>query len=253
LKALAGTGTRVRVKLASTVAPVQTHNVYGIIPGASRELVMLHSHTDGTNGIEDNGPDVIVAMAQYLARVPQRHLPRSILVLLASGHFAGGVGTLAFIDRHLHDLVPRVAAAITIEHLGAQEWAPQPDGSTKPTGQSEIGAFFMPKNAALLDASYQGLVAAKASPAITAGPLTAHPASPHEAAWPGEGQYLYNSPGAIPTANYITGPAYLLNAGVDTVSRTDTARVRQGAMGFTQMALKLAATPRAKLAVAPPR
>jgi hypothetical protein len=29
--------------------------------------------------------------------------------------------------------------------------------------------------------------------------------------------------------------------------------VRQGAMGFTQMALKLAATPRAKLAVAPPR
>jgi hypothetical protein len=253
LKALAGTGTSVRVKLNATVAQVKTHSLLGIIPGASKELVMLHSHTDGPNGIEDNGPDVIIAMAQYLSRLRRRDLPRSILISLASGHFAGGIGTLAFTKRHLHDLVPRVVAAITIEHVGALEWAPQPDGSTKPTGQPEVGAFFGPQNAALLDAAYAGLVAGKAAPAITAHPLAPHPSSSQVAAWPGEGQYLWNSDAAIADANYITGPSYLLNAGIETVSRTDHARVRQGAIGFTQMALQLAATPRSRLKAPVPR
>ena len=41
--------------------------------------------------------------------------------------------------------------------------------------------------------------------------------------WPGEGQYLYGI-GRIPDANYITGPTYLLNWGIDTTDKVDFRR-----------------------------
>lgn len=253
LKALAGTGTRVRVTLDSEVARIRTRNLLGFIPGRTgrREFIAINSHTDGPNGTEDDGPDSIVAIAQYLARLPRHAIPRTIMIVLTTGHFAGGVGALGFTSRHRHDLVPRTAAAITIEHLGAREWLPQLDGSIKPSGNPELGAFFMPTNAALNTASYEQLVSAHAGPALVCNPLNPHPASIHVPAWPGEGQYLYNNAG-IATTNYITGPTYLLNWGVDTVHRTDFARVRREAIAFTEMALRLGRVPRELLTVPAP-
>jgi hypothetical protein len=253
LKTLAGTGTPVRVTLRTSVAEVKTRNLLGVIPGrtGNREFVVLHSHTDGPNGVEDDGPDAIVAMAQYLARIPRQDIPRTIMILLTSGHFAGGVGARGFVTRHKYDLVPRIAAAITVEHLGAKEWAPQPDGSIRPTGKQEIGAFFMPTNAALAAASYRQLVAGAAAPALVARPLNPKPTSIHQPAWPGEGQYLWNNAG-IATTNYITGPTYLLNAGVNTVDRTDFERVRTEAIAFTEMALALGRVPKGSLRVPAP-
>ena len=44
------------------------------------------------------------------------------MILLTTGHFAGGNGARAFIKRHKGDLVKRTNAALTIEHLGLREW-----------------------------------------------------------------------------------------------------------------------------------
>lgn len=74
-----------------------------MIPGQSDELVVLNSHTDGTNGLEDNGPDVIVDIAQYLARLPGEALPRSVMIMLSAGHFAGGNAIKDFLHRHAGD------------------------------------------------------------------------------------------------------------------------------------------------------
>jgi hypothetical protein len=251
LRALADTGGAVRVTLAATVEAIKTRNLVGLIPGRSDELIVLHSHTDGTNGVEDNGPDAIVAMAQYLARIPRHELPRTIMVLLTSGHFAGGVGAKAFVHRHRADTLPKIAAAITLEHLGANRWTLHADGTTTPSSAAEPGAFFQPGSAALAAAAYAGLVAGGAAPGFVANPLTTRPTSPDQAAWPGEGQYLWNN-GGIATANYITGPTYLLNAGVDTLHRVDIRRVRRAALGFTDMTLALSRVPKAKLAVPVP-
>jgi len=248
LKGLADTGQQVHVTLTAKVDDVKTRNVVGLIPGRSDELVVLHSHTDGTNGIEDNGPDVIVAMAQYLARIPKGELPRTIMVLMTSGHFAGGVGALAWTRRHKHDTIPRIAAAITVEHVGANAWTLNADGSTTPSTDPEIGAFFQPGSAALADAALNGIRSSAAAPGFVANPLTPKPPSTSVAAWPGEGQYLWNDAG-IAVANYITGPSYLLNAGADTLHRVDVDRVRRTAIGFTDMALALTRVPKAKLKV----
>ena len=207
----------------------------------------LHCHTDGSNALEDNGPYAIVAMSQYLARLPRQALPRTIMVLLTTGHFAGGNGSRAFCKRHRNGLVKRTNAAITIEHLGTREWDELPSGKMGPTGRMEPGAIFTPGSKALVNASLATLRRAKASPAGPLHPLNAEAdGGPNEAAWPGEGQYLF-ARGGIADANYISGPTYLLNWGITTTDKLDFRAIRRQSIAFTEMILKLGRTPRKRL------
>lgn len=240
LKQLAGSGTQVTLTLPATVESVNTRNIVAVIPGASDELTVINSHTDGTNGVEDNGPNAIIGMAQYLARLPRPALPRTIMILLTSGHFAGGIGAETFLSAHQNDgLTGRIASIVTLEHLGAMEYLPDSNGLLAPTGKPEIGAIFAPKIQALADASYNALKNAKAAPAFVLQPLNAGGnGTADDAVWPGEGQYFWGIAG-IPDANYITGPYYLLNWGVTTADKIDFNRMRDEMIAFTQMQLDL--------------
>lgn len=151
LKALVARRGQVRLTLPAEVSRVQTRNLVGVIPGASPELIALNSHTDGTNGIEDNGPNAIVDVAQYLTRLPRAALPRGVLIMLSSGHMAAGVGIEGFLRQHANDgWLDRIGAVVTIEHMGAREWLPDAEGVLAPTGQDELGILFMPEIPALL-------------------------------------------------------------------------------------------------------
>lgn len=248
LKPLADGKTLATLSLPATVQQVNTRNLIGIIPGASDELTVINSHTDGSNGVEDNGPNAIVGMAQYLARLPRSALPRTIMLLLSSGHFAGGVGAESFLAAHKSDgLLDRIASVVTVEHMGAQEWLPDANGLLAPTGKAEAGAIFVPKNQALADASYAALKRADADPSFVLPPLNANgDGTADNAVWPGEGQYFYGE-AHIPTANYITGPYYLLNWGVSTADKIDFQRMRQEMIAFTQMQLDLSRVSSAEL------
>jgi len=247
LKEQARAGTLARLALPATIKQVASRNLIGFIPGESEELVALHCHTDGSNAIEDNGPDAIVAMSQYLARLPRHALPRTVMILLTTGHFAGGNGTRAFRSAHRDGLVRRTNAALTIEHLGLKEWDELPGGTMGPTGRFEPGSIFAPGSKPLVVASAAALRRGKASPAGVLRPLNPDASGDaNEAAWPGEGQYLF-ADGGVPTANYITGPTYLLNWGITTVDRVDHRRARREALAFTEMILRLGRTPRRKL------
>ena len=247
LRQVAAAAGTVRVELEAHVANVNSRNVLGVIPGASKEMVAINCHTDGTNGLEDNGPIAIVAIAQYLARIPRHLLPRTILVLLTTGHFAGGVGARAFISHHRHDLVPRIAASVTIEHLGAQEWLPNAAGELRATGRPEAGAVFGAPNRALLDAAYAAAVRASADPTFVIPPLNRNPhGADNDAAWPGEGSYLWrwsSASGGVPNANYITGPTYLLNGSIRTIDKIDFTRMRNETIAFARMLLNLSRIP----------
>ncbi|MFX6884243.1 hypothetical protein ABTH28_18600, partial [Acinetobacter baumannii] len=82
-------------------------------------------------------------MAGYLSRLPRSSLPRGVMIMLSSGHFAGGAGVQDFLARHQGDaLASRIAAVVTIEHLGAMEWLPDATGKLAPTGKFEpVGVF----------------------------------------------------------------------------------------------------------------
>lgn len=225
---------------------MRTRNILATIPGRTDEIVTLHCHTDGTNAIEDNGPMAIVAMAQYLARLPQTALPSTIQILLTSGHFVGGKGVRAYLERHRDDLVRRTKAALTIEHLGLKEWDELPGGRMGPTGRFEAAAVFTKPSQALVDASLTAFRRQRTSPGAVLKPLNPNgTGGTNDPVWPGEGQYL-QSIGGIPTANFITGPTYLLNWGISTTDKVDFPLVRRQAMAFTEMVLALGRVPRAR-------
>ena len=196
LKDAAAGGARAQLVLPAEVKRVTSRNLIGVIPGASDELMLLHCHTDGTNGVEDNGPNAIIAISQYLARLPRGALPRTIMVLLTTGHFHGAVGTAEFVRRHRNGLLRRVAGAITIEHLGTREWEPGSDGRYQLTGGYEPGTFFAPESSPLVDASYAALRRATAAPASVLHPYVAAPGSPDGNGWPAEGTDLWTMGGA---------------------------------------------------------
>jgi hypothetical protein len=246
LERAASGGAHARVELRSRTRDVQTRNLIGLIPGATSELVLLHSHTDGPNAIEDNGPNAIVAISQYLTRLPRRSLPRTVMVLLTTGHFAGGAGVKAFVARHRDGSLRRTAAALTLEHLGAREWNPGPDGRSHLTGELEPGTVFAPESSALVDNAYAALARAGDDPSSVLRPFISAPGSPDGNGWPAEGTQLWTM-GRLPTANYITGPTYLLNWGISTIDKLDLQQMRREAISFTELLLALAREPRAAL------
>jgi hypothetical protein len=246
LRHLAAHGARARLELRSQTRDMMTRNLIGHIPGRSDDLILLHSDTDGPNAIEDNGPNAIVAISQYLTRLPRRSLPRSVMVLLTTGHFAGGAGVTEFAHRHRATTLRRTAAALTLEHLGAREWNPRPHGRSRLTGRAEVGTIFTPESSALVAPSYAALRRAADDPASVLRPFVTAPGSPDGHGWPAEGTQLWTIAG-VPTANYITGPTYLLNWGIPTIDKLSVELMRREAVSFTELLLALSRTPAARL------
>lgn len=250
LKQLAQTQTPVTLTLTADIAETTTRNLFGVLPGVSNELTVVNSHTDGTNYIEDNGPDAIIGMAQYMVRLPKANRPRTMMFMLSAGHFTGGRAIRKFIADHQSDgLIGRIASVVTIEHLGAKEWEPDANGVLQPTGKNEASATFMPQIKALADATVDMYAHANVGWGAALKPMSPDNVGKDgkDPVWPGEGQYFYQA-GKIPTANYITGPYYLLNWGVSTVDKTDFDRMRKLMIAFTQMQLNLSTVPKALLA-----
>jgi hypothetical protein len=241
LKDKAANGASATVVLQATTAKVRTHNVVGFIPGRSPELTVLHSHTDGTNGMEENGQLPIIATAQYLARLPLKKRERTIMVMLSSGHFHGGAGIRGWIDQHARDLLPRVTSIQTIEHVGCTEWLPDAGGEITATGHPEIGAWFAVPSAGLV-APLEAQVRRDGLTGTVARPYVAHPEAPGQrTGWPGEGTYFWLY-GGLRDGNFITGPYGLITADLDTTGMVDYAHMRRSAMSSVTTTLQLAAT-----------
>jgi hypothetical protein len=134
--ALAAGGDPVaRLTLDATVAPATTRSVFATIPGRSKRRLVIDSHTDGTNAVEDNGPIAMLAMARYFASLPERCRPRTIELSFSTAHFYqqlvgpairnGGAEWLARkLDAEYDE--GTVAGVLVLEHLGSREFEARP-------------------------------------------------------------------------------------------------------------------------------
>lgn len=79
---------------------VVTHNVMGVLPGATEDIVQVASHHDGAfvGATEDaSGVALVLAQARYWSRVPWEERPHTLAFLVTSAHLKGAVGEEAFI------------------------------------------------------------------------------------------------------------------------------------------------------------
>jgi hypothetical protein len=182
-----------------------TDTLVGILPGASSsELIILNTHTDGPNATEENGALGILALMKYFSKIQRRERARTIVCPLTTGHFAGPwVPSIRGIITKYPDVIKRAVAAVTVEHLGCEEWMDDAAMHYKATGKREWSVAITPSKpmaGALVDALEGSVDRAAVVNPVKGGFL-------------GEGSAL--SRAGVPTIGYIPQPNYLLAGPAD--------------------------------------
>jgi hypothetical protein len=204
LKEMANSGGKATLVLNAEMTPdTPTDTLIATLPGngSSDEVLIVNTHTDGTNATEENGGVAILAIAKYFSQIPQRDRRRTLVFPLTTGHFAGPwvPSIRGFIEKH-PDIIHRTVAAVTIEHLACLEWMDNAAMEYGPTGKNQwsiaittspqMGQLFLKEEQESKDRV--GVV------------------NPVHGGFFGEGGALARL--GIPTMGYIPQPSYLLAA-----------------------------------------
>lgn len=191
----------------------QTRTIYTIVEGTDlkNESVIISTHTDGTNAVEENGHIGLLAKARELADCKPR---RTTILLFVTGHLhtSGFTDTGRVTERWLQEHPELWAGNTTsslkavfgscVEHLGALRWQEDlQNDSYYPTGKVESELLYAATEelASLLGDTWDG-----AEPGVlrVVDPNTSF------AEQSGEGlPYLWNN---IPEISLVTAPNWLL-------------------------------------------
>jgi hypothetical protein len=226
LKALAAQGADANITLHANIYPdTPTDTVYGILPGLSDEIVLVHTHSDGPNACEENGGIGVVALAKYLSNLSKGTLKRTYLFTMTTGHMAGAyVHSFRDFQSKHPDLMKRIAGCLVIEHLGSAMYVDRddayvPEGGNQPIllqTQSKTLADLMLKSAA---GSIDDRIIAL---------------NPYKHRYTGEcsGPIEYG----IPTIGYMPAPSYLLKESAHCgIERMDARLYRAQLENFTRV------------------
>ncbi|MCR5485198.1 MAG: patatin family protein [Clostridiales bacterium] len=185
----------------------ETETFYCILKGENRgEAVIINTHTDGTNCIEENGA---IAMLSLIDCLKEKKLSRTHIFVFVTGHFrlpmfkstlGGGVqATSKWLSSH-PDLWDgkkghiKAVAGVAVEHLGCMEWK-DIDGKYASTGEIETEVVYT-GNKIMDEIYYRALEGRKNVRTISL--------RGHNFLHFGEGQPLFNV--RIPDISLVTAP-----------------------------------------------
>ena len=227
LKAMAASKASATLTMHAIVHPGSpTDNIWAILPGKTDEAIIINTHTDGCNAIEENGALGVVALANYFAKVPESQRNRTLIFLMTTGHFAHGLvrGTQDWINTN-PGWMKKAVACVTLEHLGANEWVDHPaENQYKSTGQYEWGIAYTPRTA-------EGELFLRAVQGTDAKNTYAFKP---DGGYPGEGAGFFRA--GIPTLSYIPTPQYLFLEPVKggAIDKLDKHRLHGEVVTFTR-------------------
>lgn len=240
LRVAAERGATARLRLAAELTPgAATDTVWavsrGTVPG---ESVLVVTHTDGSNEVEENGHIGLLALARDAVGAPH---DRTIVFAAVTGHLRipamtdHGQATTAWLRAHpeLWDGRPgglRAVAGLAIEHLGARAFEVDPATG----GYGHAGAL-EPELLYATTAELATLVRL-AWPEADGAPVPV--AKPAPLIHFGEGEPLFEH--RIPAVALVTAPEYLL---ADLPQRcVDVAALARQIDGFRELQRRLSST-----------
>lgn len=187
-----------------------TESFYCILPGKNaKENVIVNTHTDGTNCVEENGA---VALLELMRNLVGKPLERTHIFVFTTGHFRlpafKDIRTGSFqsasrwlaMHRDLWDGKnghAKCVANLTVEHLGCMEWR-DVDGEYKCTGRPEVEIVYTGND--FMDKLYIDTV--KDRKTVRTMTLRGHNALHF-----GEGQNFFTM--GIPEISLVPAPYYL--------------------------------------------
>lgn len=210
--AAAKNNLQANLRLPGSLDTATVHTVWTVLEGEKRdETILVVTHTDGTNPVEENGFIGLLNIANKLKHSGKKP-ERTIVFVAVAGHLR-----LPDITRHSKEQATTVwlkehpewwdgkkgnrkaVAGIIIEHLGAMEWA---DKQTEyvPTGRPEIEIVYATSNKMQEIASRQWQK--------RTAPMRTSIVTPRSIRHLGEGEPLFEA--KIPTVALLGIPSYLL-------------------------------------------
>jgi hypothetical protein len=222
VKALATAGSEVTLTLvAERTRNAVSRSIWCRIAGrTSNESLIVNTHTDGGNAVEENGGLGLLAMADYYRRLPRQDIARDIVLVFVTGHFqqpqfttAGGYGVTSRWKADHPDIWGTAVGGVTVEHLGCTEWndgggtrsyAPtgRPEWSLTYTSSGGPGSPKAPMDDVLFEAAERN-----------GQPRSVAVSAPEPSHFLGEGRQFFAD--RIPVVALVPIPTYLLRAGPD--------------------------------------
>jgi len=200
-----------KLVLNASVCPASsTRTVWTVVEGTKHpdESLLVISHSDGPNNVEENGHLGLVALARDLVANPPE---RTVVLVFTTGHLRipaltkHGQATTRWLEDHPDQWAGgpgqrQAVAGLAIEHLGAIEYADDPaSGTYAPTGRAE------PE---LLYATTRELMNIARAQWHGADPGPTRVSKPSALIHFGEGEPMYLK--QVPGISLVTTPQYLL-------------------------------------------
>ncbi|WP_206243607.1 hypothetical protein [Novosphingobium terrae] len=144
LRALEASGEPVTLTIEAHVTPaVHTATTVATLPGMSDETILVWTHTDGMNAIQENGSIAVVNLMKYFAGIPKEQRKRTITCVLSEGHLALNHTPDIWWATQRPDIMAKAVASISMEHMGCREWLGHPEANTfTPTDKPDVSWAF---------------------------------------------------------------------------------------------------------------
>ncbi|MBQ7638657.1 MAG: hypothetical protein IJS90_07135 [Clostridia bacterium] len=234
---------------AETEPGAKGESVFAVIEGENKEeSIIINTHTDGVNCVEENGPIALLSMMRYFVE----HKPaRTLVFAFVCGHFRlpkfkapGAVSDQATSlwlhnhkdlwdgkDKHL-----KAVAGLTLEHLGCREWKDY-YGEYRCTDPIDVEVVYT-GNKKMDEIYFRSLEGRTRVRTVTL--------YPHNFLHFGEGQSLFNV--GIPEIALVTSPDYLcVESESHEMEKFDPELMYEQTVSFIKMAELIGETPAEQL------
>ena len=184
-----------------------SESFYTVLEGKNKsEAIIVNTHTDGVNCVEENGPIAMLAMMKYLKRC---ELERSVIFVFVTGHFRlpsfkqnDIQASSKWLKNHRDmwdgkDGHIKAVAGVAVEHFGATEWK-DVDGVYRKTNDIDAELVYT-ANKTMDEIYYKSLEGRTLVRTISL--------KGHNILHFGEGQPLRNV--GIPDIGFVPAPDYL--------------------------------------------